>query len=167
MLNNPRETSEKEKCLKEFLIKNFDLIIFDMDRNNEIIRAEIERETSSYMEKVEKLQLIAFHAKGAMASIAECRKVSAEVELQRAQLDSQLNALLIKANLDLESKKMFVPIIGSQLDRIQDRIDKFSDKLMDMMDDFSSEGLEKQRILLEFIEGQNDKLQQLSFNLMR
>ncbi|MDE6552196.1 MAG: hypothetical protein K2K98_04455, partial [Muribaculaceae bacterium] len=124
-------------------------------------------QTTAYMDKLYKFEMIAFHAKGIMSSVSDYKKVAAEVELQRAQMDFQLNALLIKAQSDLESKKLFVPIIGKQLDRIQDRIDKFSDKLIDMMDDFSSDAMEKQRILLDFIEGQNDKLQQLSFNLMR
>lgn len=138
-----------------------------MEQNNELIRVDIERQASAYLNQIAKLEMVAFHTKGIMSSWTDCKRISADVELQRAQLDYQLNTLILKANLDLESKKLFVPIIGSQLDRIQDRIDKFSDKLMDMMDDFSSEAMEKQRILLEFIESQNDKLQQLSFNLMR
>ena len=138
-----------------------------MRENNELMRTEIESMASAYADQIDKLQMVAFHTKGIMYSIADCRRVAAEVEFQRAQLDHQLNTLLIKAQSDLESKKLFVPIIGEQLDRIQDRIDKFSDKLIDMMDDFSIEAMEKQRILLEFIEGQNEKLQQLSFNLMR
>ena len=138
-----------------------------MVQKNDLIRADIENQTTAYMDKLYKFEMIAFHAKGIMSSVSDYKKVAAEVELQRAQMDFQLNALLIKAQSDLESKKLFVPIIGKQLDRIQDRIDKFSDKLIDMMDDFSSDAMEKQRILLDFIEGQNDKLQQLSFNLMR
>lgn len=138
-----------------------------MVQNNDLIRADIENQTSAYIDKLDKLQMVAFHTKGIMSSVTDYKRVAAEVEVQRSQMDFQLNALLIKAQSDLESKKLFVPIIGKQLDRIQDRIDKFSDKLIDMMDDFSSEAMEKQRLLLEFIEGQNEKLQQLSFNLMR
>lgn len=138
-----------------------------MEKNNEIIRAEIATQANAYMDKIDKLQIVAMHTRGIMSSVTDLKRVAAEVEVQRSQLDFQLNALLIKAQSDLESKKLFVPIIGNQLDRIQDRIDKFSDKLIDMMDDFSIEAMEKQRILLEFIEGQNEKLQQLSFNLMR
>lgn len=138
-----------------------------MIQNNDLIRTKIENQTTAYMDKFAKLEMVAFHTKGIMSSVTDYKSIAAEVESQRAQMDFQLNAMLVKAQSDLESKKLFVPIIGKQLDRIQDRIDKFSDKLIDMMDDFSSDAMEKQRILLEFIEGQNDKLQQLSFNLMR
>lgn len=135
--------------------------------DNEIIVAEVNEVVRPYINQLTRIERVAGCVNNIAGSLRECRQIAAEVELQRQQLDFHLNELLIRANYDLESRRQIIPLIASQLDHIQDRIDRFADKLMDMMDDFSNESIQKQTLLLDFIEKQNSSFQVLSLKLMK
>ena len=135
--------------------------------DNEIIVAEVNEVVRPYINQLTRIERVAGCVNNIAGSLKECRQIAAEVELQRQQLDFHLNELLIRANYDLESRRQIIPLIASQLDHIQDRIDRFADKLMDMMDDFSNESIQKQTLLLDFIEKQNSSFQVLSLKLMK
>lgn len=138
-----------------------------MSQEDQVIKAEIESIAKPYMNQLAKIETVMTNARGMAASLAECRRLTASVEMQRQQLDHKLNTFLLQANHDISKRRLYLPMISNQLDRIQDRIDMFSSKLMELMDDYSEAGFQKQNLLLDFIERQNNSFQQLTLRLMQ
>lgn len=98
---------------------------------------------------------------------AEISRISANVQIQCAQLEHALDCLMLRAQRDIKIYEMSLPILNKQFDFCQTRLDKLMDKAMDFIcSDLSSEALSRQEGIMTLIELANNSLNSLITKLI-
>lgn len=101
------------------------------------------------------------------SSIIHIKEISAQVELETARMEKALDALIIKAQRDIQIYEKSLPILDKQFERCHDRMDKLMDKSMDLItNDLSADSLSRQEAMMSLIEMTNNSLNSLISKLI-
>lgn len=96
------------------------------------------------------------------STVQEIQKISAQVEIECAQLDHALDALIVKAQRDARIYEQSIPMLDKNFEKLQDRMDRLMDRAMDLiMEDISENALAKQEAIMTLIETTNGSLNAL------
>lgn len=83
------------------------------------------------------------------------------------QIDAELDAFKTATGAKLDKFKLQVPILDKQMDRISNRIDQITDKILALTDDdMSEQTLKKQSVLMDALSNFNDSFNNLVMRLM-
>lgn len=100
-------------------------------------------------------------------TIINIKQISAEVELEQARMERAIDALMIKAQRDIQIYEKSLPILDKQFERCHDRMDKLMDRSMDLItNDLSPEALNRQEAMMSLIEITNNSLNSLIAKLI-
>lgn len=95
-------------------------------------------------------------------SVTDTIQIVANVKLEIAQLDHDLDKFLADSNMRLERFKSAMPVLEKQLNKISDRIDSITDKMLtNVMDAKDTDSIKKHELMMDMLNGAND-----SFNNM-
>lgn len=101
------------------------------------------------------------------SSAVELRRISADVELQCAQLDHAIDCLMLKVQRDIRIYEQSLPILDKQFNTCQARLDRLIDKAMDMVcEDLSEDSISRQEFVMKMIEVANSSLNSLIAKLI-
>ena len=96
------------------------------------------------------------------ANAVEISRISADVQLQCAQLEHMLNCMMVKAQRDVTLYEKSLPILDKQFNFCQQRLDKLMDKAVDLIsDDISDASLARQEAIMTLIETTNSSINHL------
>lgn len=96
------------------------------------------------------------------STVEDIKKISAQVEIEIAKMDHMIDALMIKAQRDIEIYKTSLPVLNEQFNRFQSRLDMLMTKAMDMVSsDFSENALARSEFALTLIDKTNEHLSKL------
>ncbi len=97
----------------------------------------------------------------------EISRISADVQLQCAQLEHMLNCMMVKAQRDVTLYEKSLPILDKQFNFCQQRLDKLMDKAVDLIsDDISDASLARQEAIMTLIETTNSSINNLISKLI-
>lgn len=101
------------------------------------------------------------------SSVVELKRISADVELQCAQLNHAIDCLMIKVQRDIRIYEQSLPILEKQFSTCQARLDRLIDKAMDMVcEDLSEDSITRQEFVMKMIEVANSSLNSLIAKLI-
>lgn len=96
------------------------------------------------------------------STILQIKEISAQVELEKKRMEHAINALMLKAQRDIQIYEKSLPILDKQFERCHDRMDKLMDKSMELItNDVSETSLQRQEAMLTLIEITNNSLNSL------
>lgn len=96
------------------------------------------------------------------STILQIKEISAQVELEKNRMEHAINALMLKAQRDIQIYEKSLPILDKQFERCHDRMDKLMDKSMELItNDVSETSLQRQEAMLTLIEITNNSLNSL------
>lgn len=96
------------------------------------------------------------------STILQIKEISAQVELEKKRMEHAINALMLKAQRDIQIYEKSLPILDKQFERCHDRMDKLMDKSMELItNDLSETSLQRQEAMLTLIEITNNSLNSL------
>lgn len=100
-------------------------------------------------------------------TIVHIKEISAQVELETARMERAIDALMIKAQRDIQIYEKSLPILEKQFERCHDRMDKLMDKSMELIStDISDNSLQRQEAMMSLIEITNNSLNSLIAKLI-
>lgn len=101
------------------------------------------------------------------SDIKDITTIVSNTKLKIAELDHQLDLAILEAQKDVHLYEISLPTFERQLDRIQDRIDKYTDKILDLSNEEASPNvLEKQKIFISAMESFNNQFNMMITKLM-
>jgi hypothetical protein len=101
------------------------------------------------------------------SDIKDITTIVSNTKLKIAELDHQLDLAILEAQKDVHLYEISLPTFERQLDRIQDRIDKYTDKILDLSNEEASPNvLEKQKIFISAMESFNNQFNTMITKLM-
>jgi hypothetical protein len=101
------------------------------------------------------------------SDIKDITTIVSSTKLKIAELDHQLDLAILEAQKNVHLYEISLPTFERQLDRIQDRIDKYTDKILDLAgEEVSPNVLEKQKILISSMETFSDQFNNMITKLM-
>lgn len=111
------------------------------------------------------------HVAGTVENVAvtirQIREISAQVELATAQMEKEIDALMIKCQRDIRLYEQSLPLLDKQFEAQQNRMDRLMDQAVNMMTgDFTDESIARQEAMLKLIELTNDGLNRLMAKLI-
>lgn len=91
----------------------------------------------------------------------------ANMQIGIKQINAELDAFKTATGAKLDKFKLQVPILDKQMDRISNRIDQITDKILALTDDdMSEQTLKKQAMLMNMLSDFNDSFNNLVMRLM-
>lgn len=91
----------------------------------------------------------------------------ANMQIGIKQINAELDAFKTATGAKLDKFKLQVPILDKQMDRISNRIDQITDKILALTDDdMSEQTLKKQATLMNMLSDFNDSFNNLVMRLM-
>lgn len=91
----------------------------------------------------------------------------ANMQIGIKQINAELDAFKTATGAKLDKFKLQVPILDKQMDRISNRIDQITDKILALTDDdMSEQTLKKQATLMNMLSNFNDSFNNLVMRLM-
>ena len=91
----------------------------------------------------------------------------ANMQIGIKQITAELDAFKTATGAKLDKFKLQVPILDKQMDRISNRIDQITDKILALTDDdMSEQTLKKQATLMNMLSNFNDSFNNLVMRLM-
>ncbi len=91
----------------------------------------------------------------------------ANMQIGIKQINAELDAFKTATGAKLDKFKLQVPILDKQMDRISNRIDQITDKILALTDDdMSEQALKKQATLMNMLSDFNDSFNNLVMRLM-
>jgi CII-binding regulator of phage lambda lysogenization HflD len=101
------------------------------------------------------------------SDIKDITTIVSNTKLKIAELDHQLDLAILEAQKDVHLYEISLPTFERQLDRIQDRIDKYTDKILELSNEEASPNvLEKQKIFISAMESFNNQFNMMITKLM-
>lgn len=101
------------------------------------------------------------------STVITIKEISAQVELETARMEKAIDALMIKAQRDIQIYEKSLPILDKQFERCHDRMDKLMDRSMDLItNDLSADSLNRQEAMMSLIEITNNSLNSLIAKLI-
>lgn len=97
----------------------------------------------------------------------QIKTISADVDMELARLDKELDALMIKSKRDIQIYEESLPVLDKHFTICQERMNKLMDRAMDVISsDTSENSLAKQETILKMIETANSALNALIAKLI-
>lgn len=111
------------------------------------------------------------HVAGTVENVAvtirQIREISAQVEIATAQMEKEIDVLMIKCLRDIRLYEQSLPLLDKQFDAQQKRMDRLMDQAVNMMTgDFNDESIARQEAMLKLIELTNNGLNRLRDKLI-
>lgn len=101
-------------------------------------------------------------------SVTETIQHIANVKLEMARLDNELEQILAQTNANLERFKSSIPMLSKQLDKASDRIDKITDEALAHAKSCSmtEDELKKHSLMIDMLESANDSFNNLLMRIL-
>ena len=94
-------------------------------------------------------------------------KLRSEIEKDYAKLDHELDVLMVKCKTDERIYEMSLPVLDKQFTACQNRLDKLTDKVMELItEDVSEENRARQEAFMSLIEVTNNSMNSLIAKLI-
>lgn len=108
------------------------------------------------------------HALTSFGSTAvQIKNISADVDLEFARINQELDALMIKSQRDIRIYEESLPVLDKHFTICQERMDKLMERAMDLISSDTSDGsIAKQETVLKMIETANSSLTALIAKLI-
>lgn len=101
-------------------------------------------------------------------SVTETIQHIANVKLEMARLDNELEQFLAQTSANLERFKSSIPMLSKQLDKASDRIDKITDEALAHAKSCSmtEDELKKHSLMIDMLESANDSFNNLLMRIL-
>lgn len=101
-------------------------------------------------------------------SVTETIQHIANVKLEMARLDNELEQFLAQTSANLERFKSSIPMLSKQLDKASDRIDKITDETLAHAKSCSmtEDELKKHSLMIDMLESANDSFNNLLMRIL-
>lgn len=145
---------------------------FDSDKSLErIFNPNIPASISDYKEIGEMTERVVDQVSGVInnitSSITRIQEISAQVNLELGRMNAAIDALMVKAQMNIKIYETSLPTLDKQFERCQDRMDKLIDKCMDLItSDLSIDNLNRQEAMMSLIEMTNNSMNSLISKLI-
>lgn len=101
------------------------------------------------------------------STITDVTNAIGNMNLEMKRVDAQLSAFLAHTDANLQRFKAAAPMIEKQLDKASERLDKITDKLLDLTVEAETEtDLKKQSLLLDALSNANEQFNGMIAKLM-
>jgi hypothetical protein len=132
-------------------------------RENKVMRSYVDN-TAVALRMIDNTMAMATNIS---SDIKDITTIVSSTKLKIAELDHQLDLAILEAQKNVHLYEISLPTFERQLDRIQDRIDKYTDKILDLAgEEVSPNVLEKQKILISSMETFSDQFNNMITKLM-
>lgn len=101
-------------------------------------------------------------------SVTDTIKYIADVKVQLARLDNELEQFLAQTNANLERFKAAIPMLEKQLDKASDRIDRITDTALMHANnsEMSDDALKKHSLMIDMLESANESFNNLLMRIL-
>jgi phage-related minor tail protein len=132
-------------------------------KDNKVMKSYVDS-TTDVLRMMENMMTMAHNI---TSDIKDITTIVSNTKLKIAELDHQLDLAILEAQKDVHLYEISLPTFERQLDRIQDRIDKYTDKILDLSNEEASPNvLEKQKIFISAMESFNNQFNTMITKLM-
>lgn len=134
-----------------------------MEKNNGIV---------PFVEKIDDIAMqmtnVADVVNNVTTSVTDTIQQLANVKLEMARLDTELEKFLAETGANLQRFRSLVPVLSKQLDKISDTIDRVTDKVVQHAMDcqMSEDELKRHSILMDSLEKVNNDFNNLLMRIL-
>lgn len=143
-----------------------------MEENNEIVPMGEDKEIAPLLDTVDNVAMQIAAAVNVVnnitTSVTDTIQHIADVKLEMARLDNELEQFIAQTSANLERFKSSIPMLSKQLDKASDRIDKITDEALAHAKSCSmtEDELKKHSLMIDMLESANDSFNNLLMRIL-